>query len=651
MPANSRERLSGIIESLKKPLTFAARDDFARLDTVKGIGPLADTLCREALSLGLPPEAGESFTELKGTFSGFDSLAPDTKKERIQKALALIETLRIKPGGVTPGGVTPSGVTAPAKDTPPYPELSPAETAGRLKTLNSPVEALKGVGAKFAKRLNKKGFSSVEDLLYFLPIRYEDRSRIKKIAALQPGANEVATGEVMAAGEARYGRRKLFEAVLSDGTGLLKLKWFNYRLPYMRERYYPGRRLMVYGQVSAFGAQKEIIHPDVEFVEKGEGGEAGEEDAKEFEGVVPVYSQIDNMHQKTIRKLMGGAVETYAGSAVGGVPREVAERHRLMSLPEAFTELHAPKGPPELRDTARKSLAFDEFFLLELGLALKRKTIKKEGGVAFKGDYGLEKKLRELLPFSLTNAQERVIEEVRRDMAAPHPMNRLIQGDVGSGKTVVSYMAVLNAVENGWQAAIMAPTEILAEQHFLTTRAFSESLGVRTACLTGNTPAALKRKTLSAVKEGEVDLLIGTHALIQKDVCFKRLGLAVVDEQHRFGVVQRAAIKKKAGEGEGGEEKLSPDILVMTATPIPRTLSMTVYGELDVSIIDELPAGRKPVTTKLLRERDREKAYGVVRDEVAKGGQAYIVYPLVEESEELSLKDATNMKDHLAKDI
>ncbi|MEK7313806.1 MAG: DEAD/DEAH box helicase, partial [Deltaproteobacteria bacterium] len=518
------------------------------------------------------------------------------------------------------------------------------------------------------ERLAKKGLSTVEDVLYYLPMRYEDRRNMKKIAELSHGQNEVATGEVMASGEAFYGRRKLFEAVVTDGTGYLKLKWFNYRSSYMKTRYTAGKRLVAYGQVSAFGAQKEMIHPDVEFVEADDdsaippdlplekGGTAN------LKGIMPVYSQIDSMHQKTIRKLVMGIVEAYAKFAVSGAPKDVVSKRGFMGLREAFLNAHAlipltptlspegrgrqsmpptppfphppqaegreviPPGPPLEKEgegatsLAKKSLVFDELFSLELGLALRRKEIKKEGGIMIEPkDNGLEKKLLALLPFELTQAQKRTLVEIKKDLSSGSPMNRLIQGDVGSGKTVVSFIAALIAIESGYQAAIMAPTEILAEQHYLTTHNYAESLGMRTAILTGGIKSQAKKKTLEAIEKGEVDLIIGTHALIQKGVEFKRLGLVVVDEQHRFGVVQRVELKKKGAKSLDAEKTLSPHILVMTATPIPRTLSMTVFGDLDVSIIDELPKGRKPVLTKLLREKDRQTAYNTIEAEIKKG--------------------------------
>ncbi len=455
----------------------------------------------------------------------------------------------------------------------------------------------------------------------------------------------------MVMGETRYGRRKGFKIVVSDGTGFLKLKWFNYRLPYMK-RYRPGSRITVFGNVSRFGTGLEIIHPDIE-VAGGDGDGGG--GLKNSAGVVPVYSQMDNLHQKTLRKIIQGAVRRYAGFAPGGVPKEVLKRHGLMTLSRAIRDVHFPEKPPAgtAKTLAERSLAFDELFILEMGLALKKNSIKKERGLRTfngAGSEGLEQKLRAMLPFRLTAAQEGVLSALKEDMSEPHPMNRLIQGDVGSGKTVVAFTASLWAVGAGFQAAIMAPTEILAEQHYLTIHKYTGALGVKTILLTGRMGAKARRESLAMIDEGKADIVVGTHALIQGDVEFRDLGVVIVDEQHRFGVLQRSELKKKGKASESGE-RASPDTLIMTATPIPRTLSMTVFGELDVSVIDELPPGRHPVRTKILREKDRNAAYALIRKEAAAGGQAYIVYPLVEESEEVSLMDATNMKEHLEKEV
>ncbi len=619
------ERLGEITEAILKPLRFASKDDFVHINSVKSLEPLISRLCADALSVA--PGNGV-FSEIRSIFSGFDSLALDDKKAAAERALHLLsgmDALDVKPAA------QPRPVVA---GTP----LSPQDVRKKLALLRTPLSSVKGVGPKLAAGLSKKGLETVEDMLYFLPFRYEDRSSIKKIRELQPGVSATTVAEVMAVGEARYGRRKVFEIALGDGSGILNAKWFHYKLSYMKGRFHTGQKLLLFGPVSVFGHRKEMIHPDVEpFEEDASAGREG--------GIVPVYSQVEPFHQKTIRKIARAVVEGFAPDAPGGVPPEVAERCEAMALSDAFRGAHLPENANAYR-AARRSLVFDELFLLELGLALKRRNVKKEGGIAFSTDGALERGLRSLLPFSLTRAQERAADEIKKDMAGPHPMNRLIQGDVGSGKTVVSLIAALTAVEAGYQAAVMAPTEILAEQHFSNIRPLAEGLGVKAVLLTGRMNRAAKKEALASVADGSAGLVVGTHALIQKDVEFARLGLAVIDEQHRFGVVQRAALKKKCATAG-----VSPDILIMTATPIPRTLSMTVFGDLDVSIIDELPPGRHPVQTRIIREKDRARAYDAMRRELSSGSQCYVVYPLVEESEELSLKDATNMAAHMASDV
>lgn len=617
----SSKRLKEIIEALSKPLRFASKDNFLHLNSVKSLEPLVTGLSSVAASLGISEALASKFNELGSLFLGFDSLELPFKKQRIEKALKVIASIEVPPVSSTH-------------------EMPLSEVDRRLAALRTPLSFVKGVGPKLAERFAKKGLNTVEDMLYYLPIRYEDRSRIKSIRELTPGSSEVTTGEVLALGETYYGRKRVFEMAVGDGGAILKVKWFNYG-PYMKKRYKNGQKLLVFGAVSVFGSQKEMIHPDIEVLD-GDGCET------ELEGIVPVYSQVENFHQKTVRKIVSGVVEAYSGHAVGGVPGEVSERLGILDAASAFREAHMPANAPNGAKLAKKSLAFEELFLLETGLALKREQVKKESGIAFAPKGELEEKLKRLLPFTLTKAQARVLSEIRKDMSASYPMNRLIQGDVGSGKTAVSFISALWAVESGYQAALMAPTEILAEQHYLLTHSYADALGIKTVLLTGNMKGAERKKALEAVRNGEADLIVGTHALIQKDVEFKKLGLAIIDEQHRFGVVQRGVLKKK---GFGTERGLSPDILIMTATPIPRTLSMTVFGDLDVSIIDELPPGRKPVLTRILREKDRMQAYAAIRKELAAGSQCYIVYPLVEESKELSLKDATTMKEHLERDI
>jgi ATP-dependent DNA helicase RecG len=615
-------RLGEIIDAVLKPLKYASKDNFHHLGTLKSLEPLVNALCLEAATLGAPPKLSEQFVELKDLFIGFDSLDLQHKTEKISAAFEIISSIENSFDKTLP-------------------TITAEEAQQRLAAICSPVQALKGVGPNLAERLAKKGLSTVEDLLYFLPIRYEDRSRMKKIRELTPGMSEITSGEVLASGEVYYGRRRVFEMAVGDGSSILKVKWFHFR-PSMKSRYKNGQKVIVFGQVSLFGGQKEMIHPDVELMDE----DAETENAPV--GIVPVYSQVENFHQKTIRNIVLGAVEKYGSLAIGGVPASVLSKNKLMGLPEAIKEVHQPGQRVDRAKAARRSLVFDELFMLELGLALKKAQTKKESGIAFKSKGELESRLRGLLPFTLTKAQERVVSEIKADMSSTHPMNRLVQGDVGSGKTVVSLIAALHAIEAGYQAALMAPTEILAEQHYLLTHEYAASLGIKAALLTGSVSRSEKKAMYNAVASGEVQLVIGTHALIQKDVEFKKLGLAVVDEQHRFGVLQRGILKKK---GFGAENGISPDMVIMTATPIPRTLSMTVFGDLDVSVIDELPPGRTPVKTTIVRESGRQAAYDAIKKELEGGSQAYIVYPLVDESTEIDLKDATSMKEHLERDI
>lgn len=620
--------ISDTLDLLIKPLLLASKDNFAKLPSIKGIEGLVAGVCDRVLGApGAPSALRQGAASIRRIFAGFDSNTLAAKRRAVIEALEILE--RPLPVRLCP---------------------SAHEAKAALKRLKTPLKFVKGIGPRMTERLSKKGLETVEDLLYFLPIRYEDRRRLRKISALTPGLHETASGEILALGQVLYGRRRVFEIALSDGSAILKLKWFNFRLSYMK-RYKPGQRCIVFGQVSVFGRGKEMIHPDVEIVEGEGSAPPGPLGGLEPAGIVPVYSQVEGFHQKTIRKLIRGVAEEFSGFALGGLAPASLKRHGLLELSSALKAAHCPADAGFDEGRVRRSIAFDELFLLEIALFLKRDRDKKEAGIrilhgkAHLGNKGMEERLRAMLPFRLTDAQERTLSEIGKDMSAPHPMNRLIQGDVGSGKTVVSLISAVRAVEAGYQAAIMAPTEILAEQHFLTTHKYAEGLGIRSALIIGGAPKTARVKNLDAIKNGGAGLVIGTHALIQKDVEFKALGLAVIDEQHRFGVEQRAMLRRKGAAG------LPPDTLIMTATPIPRTLSMTVFGDLDVSVIDELPPGRHPVETTLLREGDRRKAYEIIRTELKKGSQAYIVYPLVEESKELSLRDAVKMQSHLGADV
>jgi ATP-dependent DNA helicase RecG len=367
-----------------------------------------------------------------------------------------------------------------------------------------------------------------------------------------------------------------------------------------------------------------------------------------FKRIVPIYSETEGLYQRTLRRLLKSIVDGYSDELTSPIPAEIVERQDLIDFSEAFKRVHFPPDGESIeklnlqRSDGHRRIIFDEFFFLELGLALKKRGVALETGISFKTGGTLSQKLLNQLSFQLTRAQERALAEIVEDMEKSHPMNRLIQGDVGSGKTIVALLASLRAVEFGYQAAIMAPTEVLAEQHYLTIHRWVEPLGVGVALLTSNIKGSEREEIYDRIRRGEVQIVIGTHAVIQEQVEFYRLGLAIIDEQHKFGVVQRGLLKKKGG---------NPDVLVMTATPIPRTLAMTIYGDLDISLIDEMPPGRMPVETRVFPESARNRVYRIVEEEVKKGRQVFIVYPLVEESEKLDLRDATQMAEHLQKDV
>ncbi len=639
------KELPDIIAALLKPFAYAARDDFANLDTIKGLEKLVDGLIADGIKAAKNKDTVEDLIYLRNIFLGFENLERKEKQERIENAILTLGDL----GDATIKDVEEESAAAKRPQKPKLksePPKKPTPKPIPKKKADTPLTYVKGIGPKLAGRLAKKGLNTIEDMLYYLPIRYEDRRDIRKISELTIGEANVTTGEVMAAGVARYGRRRVFEAAISDSSGIMMAKWFHFKGDYLKKRYTPGRKLLLYGTVQNYAGKKEMIHPDVEFLDDDEALEA-------TAGIVPIYSQIENFHQKTIRKLAGNVVSEFAGTLDGAVPGEVLTRRGLKPLESAIKGAHAlfDEGSKEDEASARAcrgSLVFDELFSLELSMAMKRLEVKKEAGISVvigEKSARLDEKLIKSLDFVLTKAQKRVIGEINADMAAPHPMNRLLQGDVGSGKTIVSLLALLRAIEAGYQAVIMAPTEILAEQHYLTMTKLTSMLAIEPTLLTGKLKKSERNNILTEISSGKASLIIGTHALIQKDVEFRNLGLVVIDEQHRFGVLQRAKLRRA---GPGG---MAPDMLIMTATPIPRTLALTVFGDMEVSLIDEMPKGRQPIKTVILREKERQKAYSAIKNEVKKGAQAYIIYPLVEESEELPLKDATNMAGHLDNDI
>ncbi|OEU62358.1 MAG: ATP-dependent DNA helicase RecG [Desulfuromonadales bacterium C00003094] len=519
------------------------------------------------------------------------------------------------------------------------------------KPLTTPLHQLRGVGPRIAEKLAKIGLSDVESALYSLPLRYEDRRNIRKISQLHEQGIQVFTGKILAAGESQTARKhkKLYEVVVSDGTGQLSLKWFHYRKPLMQQRFVVGQQAIFIGEPKRFGAVREVHHPEVIFIAPGQTiSDFTAADPLSHGCYLPVYALTDGLHQKTARKIWREAVEGFAPLASSPLPEDIRQRQGLLPLSRALQLAHWPTNETlseQLEtgtDLARRSLVFDEFFFLELGLALRRKGIALEEGFSFTVAHQYTAPLAKMLPYRLTDAQRRVLNEIKQDMMAPRPMNRLLQGDVGSGKTIVALMSALIAIENHTQVAVVAPTEILAEQHFSQFQPWLEQLGLKAVYLSGSTTAKDKKSVLQQISAGEVDMLVGTHAVLQQGVDFHKLGLGIIDEQHRFGVRQRAALRKKGHH---------PDLLVMTATPIPRSLALTVYGDLSLSVIDELPPGRRPIKTRVLSDRDRPKAYQQIHAELSRGQQAYIVYPLVEETEKSDLLAASESFDYLRQEV
>jgi ATP-dependent DNA helicase RecG len=496
----------------------------------------------------------------------------------------------------------------------------------------TPLSALKGIGPQRVAQLERLHLRTVADALVHLPSRHEDRTQLTPLGRLTTGDGRTCAGTIAGIAPPPRGRPRVpLTVTLRDASGFLKALWFNQ--PYLARVFQRGQSLVVHGRVDrdrrggALAMQVkdyEIITPD-------------DDEPLHTGRLVPVYSVTEGLSTRVMRVLMKRLVDEHAGVLPEALPAALRERRGLAPVAPALRAAHFPESEEE-RVAARRRLAFEEFFLLELGLAIRRQREGRRRGLTLSPPGKLAARLREALPYRLTGAQERVWGEIRQDMAAPYPMNRLLQGDVGSGKTVVAALAMLTAIEAGYQAALMAPTEILAEQHLLTLRALLAPIGVTPMLLTNAVRGRARTEALAAIGEGRVQAVIGTHALVQEAVAFARLGLAVVDEQHRFGVVQRAALR---GKGE------HPDVLVMTATPIPRTLALTLYGDLDLSVLDEMPPGRTPVRTFSREAKDRVNIYAFLRTEVQAGRQVYVVCPLVEESEKSDLQAATEMAERL----
>jgi ATP-dependent DNA helicase RecG len=610
------------LEALRRPLEFVARDGFANLETVRDFGPSLKQLAAQ-LGRHLPAARSQNLLAWARDVARWEVL-PRTERERL-----VAQGLR---------WCLVAATEAP-KEPPPRPKIVTREGSTDLATT---LEGLPGVGPITRDRLAQKGLATVGDVLFFLPRRWDDLRQVVPLRALVAGSPQMTRGTVFRARIIPAFRRRILEVVFTDDEGRqLTTRWFHFRGG-MLERFKMGTRFFILGTPKPYKGALEMIHPETMVDDGGEGGA----------GLRVRYAEVEGVPGRVLEKLARHVCEKFAHLVPEGLPREVLEARQLPSQAESLAALHLP--PPDLDPAAidalnagtappLRRLIYDEFFFLQLGLARRRGLTRRGPGLAMdlqKGRVAVEKFLAQL-PFKPTGAQKKAIGELARDVTHPHPMHRLLQGDVGSGKTVVAWAACEIACASGYQAAVMAPTEILAEQHARTLEPWAKATGRSLALLTASTPRPARESQLALLASGRLDVVVGTHALLAERVAFSRLGMVVIDEQHRFGVAQRALLREKGGLLHQGE-KLAPHLLVMTATPIPRTLALTIYGDLDVTKLDELPPGREPPKTKVLHgDTARTRALKQLRAALDEGRQAYWVCPLVEESEKVDLADVT----------
>lgn len=626
----AKQSVSPILEALQKPLKFLLPEPLKKIVNVKNLGAHMVHTCVQALEQPATDIEKNILLNVKTLFSGFDEKTLPDKQHVLTQAFEML-------------GLSFEKAASKPKRKQFFIEDHPVHSLDRLKNvakdLNQKVQYIKGIGPKVAVKLGAVGIETLEDLLKFLPRRYEDRTKLTPMKEAVPGTRVMMRGVIERSGVVFYKglRKRVFEIKISDGTATIMLKWFQFYFSAFEEKYKPGVELLIFGQVHDYKGRMEMHHPDIEVIK-------GEIDAFTLGRIIPVYPEIKGLHPKLIRKWISQAYAQFGSQCICMLPSEICEKMDFAPPWKVLQQLHHPsKLIHEFEiEESQRFFAFEELFFYCLGLQLKKRNTLKKTGISFALGGQKFTQLKTQLPFELTQGQNRVLESILKDMHAPHPMNRLLQGDVGSGKTVVSLLACMVAIDEGYQVAFMAPTEVLAEQHAKTFSSLLSLLDVKVDLLLGKHSKKQKEDILQKVKSGETQLLLGTHSILELGVHFQNLGLVIVDEQHRFGVRQRSVLREKGGE---------PDVLVMSATPIPRTLALTMYGDLDVSILSELPKGRKPVVTRMLKDAERLKMYEKVREVVGKGQQVFIVYPLIAPSEKLELKSATEMFEVMKSEI
>jgi ATP-dependent DNA helicase RecG len=629
-------------DSLRKVLELEKQRGYADTAVFGGLDKFLHNWSAQAAGSFASPRRLARFKKIFK--EGYTAMSPPRREAWIKVVLAFLDE-KEEAAPVPP----PKAKAAPAVKKPPSPVKKPASPAA-VQVLESPVTVVKGMGPALSVKFAKLGVKTVRDLLYYFPHRHLDYSRLKKISQLMEGEEQTIIANVWQAQESRPGGRRSTEAILGDETGNIRVVWFNQ--PYMAKNLSTNARIMISGRVSLFKGRHVFMSPEWELIEG--------QDMVHTARLVPVYPLTAGLKPRQVRRLMKEFIDVWAKQLPDFLPSGLKTRLGLLELPEAISQAHYPESETT-KDKARIRLAFNELFLLQLGVMNKKREWQaSRPGTPLDINDKILKQFLTSLPFTLTAAQDRVLKEILADLNKKIPMSRLLQGEVGSGKTVVATAALLMAAANGSQAAFMAPTEILAEQHFGTIGGLLAKLGQETiegnvkcytgffdrplkiALLIGDTKAAGKKQAQKQVKDGDIDIVIGTHALVQKGLEFKKLGLAVVDEQHRFGVEQRSALREKG---------FNPHMLVMTATPIPRTLALTLYGDLDLSVIGELPPGRQTVKTKWLRPDQRASAYAFIRKQVAEGRQAFIICPLVEESDAIMAQAAVAEYERLSSEV